>query len=311
MRLIIIKYIFQFSFKLIEFFRPKRAVNWAINLFFTPRRFKRPHREQGFQEQASLQRMPFEIGKFEEIYKLSSFSMDRKIPLTKFDPIGKNYYALYTLGEGPTILLVHGWSGRASRMGTIAKIFVEHGYKVLTFDAFAHGESPGYQTSGLEFAAIIKDIYENYGPFQAIVGHSLGGMAAGLAIKNGVVAEKLITIGTPTNMQFVLDSFGEILNASDRTVNGIKNFVEELVGQSADIFSLTNIAKDFRIDGLIVHDKNDKEAPVKHAYALKDVWDRSELLITEKLGHTRILRDETTLKQIFYFITATEKIAAS
>ena len=51
--------------------------------------------------------------------------------------------ALYRWGEGPKVLLLHGWGGQASQLGAFAEPLVGTGFGVVAIDAPAHGRSPG------------------------------------------------------------------------------------------------------------------------------------------------------------------------
>lgn len=39
--------------------------------------------------------------------------------------------------------MVHGWSGRGTQMSKIAEALVEQGYRIISFDAPAHGKADG------------------------------------------------------------------------------------------------------------------------------------------------------------------------
>ena len=47
------------TFKIVEKIMPKIAGKWAVNIFFTPLRFNRPHREQAFMKKANIYRVEF------------------------------------------------------------------------------------------------------------------------------------------------------------------------------------------------------------------------------------------------------------
>ena len=47
--------------------------------------------------------------------------------------------ATYTWGEGPAVLLAHGWGSRASHMALIARGLARNGFRAVAFDAPAHG----------------------------------------------------------------------------------------------------------------------------------------------------------------------------
>ena len=195
-------------------------------------------------------------------------------------------------------------------MGSIASAFVEKGYKVITFDGFAHGDSPGKQTTIPEFVEIIKDIYNRFGLFEVIIGHSLGGIAAGKAIIEGVESNKLVTIASPTTINYILEAFCMIINASQATLDYINIFSERYTRSNGSDFSLVNIAQKLNIPGLIVHDKNDREADYNQALFLEEMWPDRKLISTNGLGHSRILRDEKIIKKIVEFVSVKKNITA-
>ncbi len=293
--------LFRTIFKILEIVLPTIAKKWAVNLFFSPMRFKRPFREEAFIKKTKISKVPLQINQ-SELYNLEW--AEGKVLNKQFNrEQDKGYYTLYELGEGPVVLLLHGWSGRGSQMGTIASAFAEKGYKAITFDAFAHGSSPGKQTTVLEFVKIIKNIYEQFGPFEAIIGHSLGGIAAGKAITEGVESKKLVTIGSPTTMNFLLETFSKIINASQATQNYIQTFVEHYAKSNASDFSLTNMGQKLNLPGLIFHDKDDSEADYEQALFFDEMWPQGKLISTKGLGHSRILRDDKVIDKIIGFVS--------
>ena len=307
MQSVILK-LFQVWFKVVETILPKIARKWAVKLFFTPMRFKRPAREEAFVQKAILTKVPFQID-HDDLYNLE-YAKGRVLDKRFNDGQDKNYYTLYELGEGPVVLLIHGWSGRGSQMGSIASALVERGCKVITFDAYAHGNSPGKQTTVMEFARIIIDIYKKFGAFEAIIGHSMGGIAAGIAITEVVESKKLITIGSPTTFKFILESFCTIINASHTTQKHIKAFSEKYGRINTDSLSLANLGSNLNLPGLIIHDKDDSEAEYDQALLLEKTWKQGKLITTTGLGHSRILRDEKVIDKIAEFVLAKKDVIA-
>ena len=44
-------------------------------------------------------------------------------------------------GNGPTVILLHGWGGYAGQLSAFVEPLVRSGYQVIAFDAPSHGES--------------------------------------------------------------------------------------------------------------------------------------------------------------------------
>ena len=280
--------LYRTSFKITEILFPVLAGKWAVNLFFKPRKFTRPRWETNLLKDAMKRKMNLNSN-----YKFGNH---------------EDYYIRYDWSKtGPVILLVHGWEGRGSQMGHFVKPLLEAGYRIITFDAIAHGDSPGKRTNMPEFVQIIKNIDREVGGFHAIIGHSLGGTAAGYAIAGGVRADNLITICSPTTMEFIFDSFAQQINASNKTIKRLSKFLENFTGKKYTEFSFTNFSTKFNTPGLIIHDKQDKEIPFSEALALHQNWKESRLILTERLGHRRILKDEDTMLKIINFVKNHQK----
>lgn len=298
--------LFRTWFKILEIIFPFLAKKWAVNLFFTPLRYPVPSREKNFFKLTNVSNVIFSIDP-NELYKVD-YAKGRVLNKNFNSTEGKEFFKFYEVGDGPVILLVHGWSGRASQMGNLAQAFSANGYKVIIFDAFAHGESPGKQTTVLEFIKIIKKLANTYGPFSAMIGHSLGGIACGKAIQEGVATERLITIGSPTTFQYLLDAYGRIINANKKTTDYIKEFTENYARAPVEKYSLATIGKELDIPGLIIHDYYDMEATYDNALVFNDTWPKGQLISTKGLGHSRILRDRKTIELMINFVSVKEPI---
>ncbi len=46
-------------------------------------------------------------------------------------------------GQGPTVLLMHGWEGRPTQFASLINALVDAGYTVVALDGPAHGRSLG------------------------------------------------------------------------------------------------------------------------------------------------------------------------
>ncbi|MGG1909502.1 alpha/beta hydrolase [Microbacterium sp. NRRL B-14842] len=85
----------------------------------------------------------------------------------------------YTWGGGPpTVLLLHGWRGRASQFAPLVRELVAEGLRVVAFDAPAHGSSGGRRTDIRDWVEAAQELEHTHGPFSALIGHSFGGLAA-------------------------------------------------------------------------------------------------------------------------------------
>src|SRR5216110_2229400 len=79
--------------------------------------------------------------------------------------VNGNRIATYRWGNGERpVLLLHGWESRSSRYAGFVRALRERGLTPISFDAPGHGDSAGNATI-LEYDAIIRRLYEQYGRF--------------------------------------------------------------------------------------------------------------------------------------------------
>ena len=92
-------------------------------------------------------------------------------------------------GVGPTVLMIHGWSGAAAQWARFIGPLVQAGYNVVAIDLPAHGSSEGTRTDLQQCVEAVLDTGDRIKPIHAVVGHSLGATAVTLALARGLRAE--------------------------------------------------------------------------------------------------------------------------
>ncbi|WP_299458867.1 alpha/beta hydrolase [uncultured Microscilla sp.] len=106
----------------------------------------------------------------------------------------------YSWGTGKqTILLLHGWESKAADYYKFIPLLLQQGYKVLSLDFPAHGNSDQIQTSLPEFIKVVRQYMQVHPEIEAIVAHSLGGTAAAtwLGEQTNAKVKQLIMVGSP------------------------------------------------------------------------------------------------------------------
>lgn len=277
-QLLVPDYILKLS-KFLTKVSPFLASRFAARLFLSPFRYKLPEREREMFERSKIVR--------EKVP-----SINREIVTYKYGTSDKK------------VLLVHGWSGRGTQLSKIAQDLKENGYSTISFDAPAHGEAPGKISMMPFFIKAIHYLDEKYGPFEAVIGHSLGGMSSLRAIKDGLKTRKLIIIGTANSVTKITRDFADNMNMSQEVAKRMKQYLDSKFGQDMDDYSGAVSARKVMVPTLIIHDEQDVDVSVKDAHEIHDSLKNSELFITRGLGHRRILGDPQVINKITTFITA-------
>jgi pimeloyl-ACP methyl ester carboxylesterase len=226
-------------------------------------------------------------------------SIQTKLNVTKIQKV----INIYDYGKGDKkVLLVHGWSGRGTQFVKIADLMVSLGYQIISFDAPAHGKSKGNSSIMTEFIASILEIDKQYGPFEFAIGHSLGGMSVLNAIKQNLQVKKAVIIGSGDIIQDIIDDFIGKLKLKPEYGIKLKDHFEAKFGGKMNDYSAYKAAEKTEIPVLIVHDKDDDDVSVKAAYHIQKHLKNSEIMITEDLGHRKILGDDTVIQKIIEFV---------
>ena len=176
------------------------------------------------------------------------------------------------------------------------------GFQVFSFDAPGHGISTEKKTHMLEFVDSIWAIEKTFGSFKIAIGHSLGGMAIFNALTGDFKPKVVMNIGSPASIPNTVGDFCEKIEAGKKVKKGILHYIENNFKVSLERSSGKYLASVYNPLGLIVHDKDDVDVPVKNAYELYENWPNAHLIITEGLGHRKVLMDDAIIDEIDAFL---------
>jgi len=216
----------------------------------------------------------------------------------------------YRWGDGSKpVLMLHGWQSRGSCFADFIPRLQARGLTPICFDAPGHGDSGGRATTIVEYCKIARELQSTYGTFEAILGHSLGAMAAFLAARSGIETSRLVAISGPTDFDYLVDSFCRELKLADPLKQDLRNRLEtRLFADEADMwsrFSALHRPAEIAAPILVIHDDQDSRVNSEQARRLAAAYGvQAKLIITHDLGHQRILRDPGVIDQAVQFIGA-------
>jgi len=211
--------------------------------------------------------------------------------------------AVYSWGTGPTVLLLHGWNGRATQYYVFIETLLAHGYGVLAFDAPGHGDSSGNNASLNQIVQVIKKLDTEYGEFEAVIAHSFGTTVAVNALKKGLRSKALIGISSPADYYLLLKSFTVNFALKEKAEKAFLAFLKKRNGlNSFDEISIHHLAKEMNLPCLVVHDENDRQVPVSEAHKIINAWPAAELYVTKGNGHSRVLYSQDVIDKCICFL---------
>lgn len=196
-------------------------------------------------------------------------------------------------GRGPGILFVHGWNSRGIHFSRFFKTLMDNGYRIVTYDAPAHGESQGRQTNFFEMTDTVAAFFKQamVPDIKGIVAHSLGAAA---------VINHLADRETDIETVLLAPALqpGKLLRRAFRQ-HGIPRPVSEKLitdlerqyGYSLLRHSPHRLARRITSRVLVIHDRDDRTTPYAESRKVSEDSNQMVLHTTTGLGHKRLLND--------------------
>ena len=262
------------AFRLASSFASPLAARWAERAFLTPPRIPlRPHPALASGHRFHLH------------------ASGRKI-------------AVWSWGDGPTALLLHGWGGRSEQLVPFVEPLLAAGFSVIAPDAPGHGESSGRQSSIVAFADALEAVAARVGPVHAFVGHSGGAAAGAFALHRGLRVQRAVFLAPVASLAEVVGRYANHLHIPPWTAEELERRIEARVGIPMADLEVIRIARGARTPLLVFHDPDDREVPWRDGAAIAQAWPGARLVDVPRSGHNRILRDPRVIAQAVSFLAA-------
>lgn len=190
-----------------------------------------------------------------------------------------------------TVLLVHGWSSRASQLAPFVEPLRSRGFRVVAFDGPSHGESDGRRSHLPEFAFALEALAGQLGPLYGVVGHSLGTAATTLALSRSMRAERLAYVAPPEDLAGYLARLARLLGFRSGIAARTQRRLEARIGVDFEAARGRCLGPDRSEPLWVAHDLEDREVAFAEGEALFEAWaGPKQRLETQGLGHNRLLR---------------------
>lgn len=224
---------------------------------------------------------------------------------------GRHQLAAWAWGEGPVVLLVHGWRGHSAQLNGFIAPLSRSGFRVVAFDQPAHGRSTGRRTNVLEMAEAVQAVAGAVGALHAVVAHSLGATASAIALHDHLPADRAVLLAPPAEAPLFARALAATLGLSPERTEGMIAQVERDVGRQLESFDVRNFAGWIRQPALVFHDVGDREVPFAHGRAIADAWPGATFVPLQGLGHRRLLADPGVIGESVAFLRRGVKRAAA
>jgi pimeloyl-ACP methyl ester carboxylesterase len=219
--------------------------------------------------------------------------------------VGANTIEVYRWGDPanqPYVLLAHGWSDYALRFVPLVDALHAAGFAVVAFDQPAHGCSSGETATLPEFARCVRAVGDRFGPAAGVIGHSMGGAAAAIALHDGLDAERAILIAPPADLAAAADRFADLVGLASHLHEPLQRHLEARASVTFEQLEAHRNVREIDRPALVIHDIADREVPWSEGERYARFWPEARLLSTTGLGHNRILGDTAVIGAVLDFL---------
>jgi pimeloyl-ACP methyl ester carboxylesterase len=214
--------------------------------------------------------------------------------------------AAWRVGDGPAVLLVHGWQDDSSLWSALMAALLEAGRAVVAFDFPAHGFSEGDRGLTYELVDAAHAVVDELGPIDAIVAHSFAGGGSALAISEGLPAERLVLVATPlwhanaTRFHRVAAQFGYPTEVADRA----RAIYRATTTASRADYDMRTRVTELDAAVLIVSSLDDERMAVEDARTIAPMLRNGELFELRGPDHRGCAQDPVVIQRVVAFLAA-------
>jgi pimeloyl-ACP methyl ester carboxylesterase len=202
-----------------------------------------------------------------------------------------NQNVAWSWGDGPLVIFVHGWNGRAAQLAPLASTIAERGFRCVAIDVTGHGSSPQQHTDWDHFiediAALTQSLHQDV---HAYVGHSAGAltMMAARGLKN-IGASRYVCICAPSHPFPPIEVIRKKLSPRNSVLELYKNHIAK---QFNDTWERLHSGRSFANTGpdlLLVYDEADRFVAHTEGDKIRALCPGARLIKTSVYGHMKIL----------------------
>lgn len=209
--------------------------------------------------------------------------------------------------NGKSVLICHGYASYFFKFEQYIQPLLQKGFKVIGFDAPAHGQSEGKYINAAVYKDAIEHIMNTCGPIDHFMGHSLGGLTLSLIAEtiSNPANHKFVLIAPATKTTTTLNNYFKMMHLSEAVKEGFYVALKSLTHLPLSYFEADRAIAHYQGPVLWVHDQSDRICPYKDLEKFKqDAPENIKFLITNGLGHNKVYKMPEIVDQIVAFLSA-------
>lgn len=213
-------------------------------------------------------------------------------------------------GSGNRVIIVsHGWGDTSHSFQEMIVSLTQQGYVVAAIDHIGHGKSSGNKSHLLSFIEslelLIEHFHEDRVTVDAIIGHSMGAIAALNLPSYLLENKKIILISSPINFFELMFEKVEQAGISRKLLFRVLEKISHQQGKTWQQLTSQSNRDKLALDLTFIHDRQDRYAPFNDVAEFLQ-QEKNTLIETEGLGHSRILSDTNVINNITQILANTK-----
>jgi pimeloyl-ACP methyl ester carboxylesterase len=219
----------------------------------------------------------------------------------------KGYEWKPSKGNGKTILICHGYASYFYKFEKYIQPLLKNGFRVVGFDAPAHGNSEGKYINIIVYKDAIDQIIKQCGQIDHFMGHSLGGITLAMIAENisNPMQHKFVLIAPATKTTTTFANYFTMMRFSKTVIEGFYTELSKRTNLPISHFEADRAIEKYPGSVLWVHDEGDRVCPYADLINFqKNAPENIKFLITKGLGHNKVYKTPEIVDQIVAFLSA-------
>lgn len=207
-------------------------------------------------------------------------------------------------GNGPCVILIHGWGGRAAQMAPLAQMMAGRGFCAIAPDITGHGDSPDHFSSWAHFigdpVSLAAQMPE---PLYACIGHSAGGLAM-MAARNqhGLSANRFVCICAPSHPYPPITVVSKRLKPPQPLLDRLRDHIAVPFGHSWTELEAAQAYAGAGRNSLLIYDINDRYLDGGDGQRIAAQSPDAQQITIDGNGHQKILTSPLLARAVTEFL---------
>lgn len=207
-------------------------------------------------------------------------------------------------GNGPLIILMHGWGGRAAQMAPLAASLAKQGFRCVAPDVAGHGDTTNRLVRWHYFLRDVEAITRSMqSDVHAYIGHSSGGTTLMAVRRHGRInARYYVCVCSPSYPFLAIDAVRRNFDPPEDVLKRHEQYLANEFGLPWPDLKQGGSFESAGVDLLLVYDERDRLVPHTEGDRIHALCPGSKLTKTSQYGHRRVLSAPELPATILSFI---------